>query len=532
MSVIIFVLYVVLAIVTSALIPGAFVILREIIRRRRARRALDKLARARTVIAHLRGESTANLAVTLSRQFDRPTIEAALEEALNEEVACADVCEHLGLRDTWEKNLRQSRSWNARAHAARMLGKLRSGLASKTLLDALVDPHEDSTVRVAAGQALGAIMDEAVIPHLCRALGDYEESSAPTVAEALVDYGEVAVPSILELLSHVRPTARVWAARVLGRIGHSRATSPLLGALTDPDPKVRAAVAEALGLIADMRATGALLTVVLNDPVPPVRANAAMAVAKIGDKDAVRSIVFALRDSDAEVRCRAAEAIALIAPTDWSPLERALFDSCERVRRSAALSLDRLGAVVTWIRALSSPLPEARRIARMALSAVARAGLSKAISSAAAHESAAVRESVANLLRQLGDESDVAAATIASARGATRISLRMRALRELASAGTPEAAAALADSVVSDPAPEARVLAATSLAHCKERWLSLPALARALLDPVSDVAQEAERVLSEYGNDKRDRRTSDVPPDSKGSLRRTTGRMQRQITLV
>ena len=207
MNVISFVLYVVLAIVIAAMIPGAFVILREIIRRRRAKRALDKLARARAVIARLRGQSSTRLALTLSRQFDRSTVEAALEEALDEELVCADVCERLGLRQTWEKTLRQSRAWNERAHAARMLGKLRSGLAGNTLLDALVDPHEDTTVRVAAGQALGAIMDEAVIPHLCNALGDYDEQSAPTVAEALVAYGESAVPSILELLSHARPTA-------------------------------------------------------------------------------------------------------------------------------------------------------------------------------------------------------------------------------------------------------------------------------------------------------------------------------------
>lgn len=532
MNVISFVLYVVLAIVIAAMIPGAFVILREIIRRRRAKRALDKLARARAVIARLRGESSTRLALTLSRHFDRSTVEAALEEALNEELVCADVCERLGLRHTWEKTLRQSRLWNERAHAARMLGKLRSGLAGKTLLEALVDPHEDTTVRVAAGQALGAIMDEAVIPHLCKALGDYDERSAPTVAEALVAYGESAVPSILELLSHSRPTARTWAARVLGRIGNRRATMPLLSALGDSEPTVRAAMVEALGRIADARATRALLAIVLNDPVPAVRACAAMAVAKMKDEDAVRSIVFALRDSDAEVRCRAAEAIALIAPRDWSPLERALFDSCERVRRSAALSLDRLGAVTAWTRALNSPLPEARKIARTALSAVARAGLSEAISVAAAQESAAIRDCVAVFLREMGHESESVVPSIASARRAARVSARMRALRELAGMSTPEAAAALADSVISDPAPEARALAAASLAHCKERWLSLPALARALVDPVAEVAHEAARVLSEVGGDKRERRISDMPPDSKGSLRRTTGRMQRQATLV
>lgn len=533
MNVIAFVLYLVLAIVASSTIPGIFVITREIVRRRRARKALEKLANARHVIKQSRHESPKSLALTLAQRFDRRTVEAALEEALNEEAACAEVCEKLGLRERWERTLRQSRAWNERAHAARMLGKLRSGLASKTLVEALIDPHEDTTVRLAAGQAIGSIMDAAVIPHLCQALAHYDERSAPTVAEALVAYGESAITPVLELLGHSRPTARTWAARVLGRIRHPRATLPLIGALGDANAATRAAVAEALGSIGDLRASRALCALVLTDPAAPVRACAAIAVAKTGDKDAARSIVFALRDPEAEVRCRAAEAIAMLAPHDWSALERALFDSCERVRRSAALALDRLGAVAVWTRALGSPLAEARTTARTALLAIGRAGLSEAITVAAANEVPAVKDAVAALLVELRKESGTDAAGVISAPRSARISSRLQALRELAAAGTPEATAALAEAVVSDPSPEARVLAASSLSNSKERWLSLPALARALMDPVPEVASEAARSLGETQvGEKRERRISELPPDSNGASRRTTGRLPHQKTLA
>ncbi|MBK9265007.1 MAG: HEAT repeat domain-containing protein [Polyangiaceae bacterium] len=388
--------------------------------------------------------------------------------------------------------------------------------------------------------------------------------------QALVSYGELAIGPVLELLADNQPSARTWAARVLGRIGHPRATLRLISALADADATTRAAAAEALGRIGDVRAARALCSTALTDPAPPVRACAAYALAKTGDKDAAKSIVFALRDPDAEVRSRAAEAIAALAPTDWSVLERALFDPCDRVRRSAALSLDRIGAVAAWTRALGSPVPEARSAARAALCAVAQAGLSEAISAAAANEVPTVRAAVETLLNDVRSAKREPSPSIVSARRSARISSRLRALKELASAGTPEATAALAEVVVSDPSPQARALAASSLSRCKERWLSTPALSRALMDPAAEVATEAARALGEWhGAESRRladlppetmRRISDLPPETMrrisdlrrtrcaafpastrddashiglaSRVRRSTGRMDQRVTLV
>ncbi len=540
MSVIAFVLYVALGIVAVSVVPGIFLIAREVVRRWRAKRALERLVSARKVIDELRQGPSRRLARTLSQQFDRHTVEVAIEEALGEEAVCADVCERLGLRQSYERSLRNARAWNERAHAARMLGKLRASTASRSLVEALVDPNEDTTVRLAACEAISSIMDAAVVPHLCHALASYDDSSAPTVAEALVSYGEIAVGPVIDLLGDSRPAARTWAARVLGRIGHPRATLPLVTALDDADSATRAAAAEAIGRIGDVRGARALSCVVLTDPSPPVRACASSALAKTGDKEAAKAIVVALRDPDAEVRSRAAEAIAALAPDDRSVLERALFDPSEKVRRSAALSLDRLGAVATWAKALGSPAPEARAAARTALLAVARAGLTDAIHAAATNQDPHVREALVALVRECLAQRQDLSPWVVSARRSSRLASRLRALRELGTDGTPDATAALAEALVSDPSSEARALAARGLSGSKDSWLSGPALSRALSDPAHEVATEAAHVLAQpqiqpqiqaQTAEKRDRRISEFPADPNG-LRRTTGRLRREAVLA
>src|SRR5689334_655577 len=138
----------------------------EAVRRRAARGAMERLVAARKVIRKLGREPAARVARTLSLRFDPRTIQAALEEAIDEETQSVELCENLGLRDEWERTLREGRAWNERAHAARMLGKLGVASASQSLVTALSDPHEDTTVRLAASEALGEMVDEAVIPHL------------------------------------------------------------------------------------------------------------------------------------------------------------------------------------------------------------------------------------------------------------------------------------------------------------------------------------------------------------------------------
>ena len=638
MSVLVLVLYVGLGITVVALVPGISVILREALRRRRERRAVSELAAARKVLERLRAEPAARVARSLAQSFDRGTIQAALEQALDEEARCAVVCEELGLREAWERTLSESKSWNERAHAARMLGKLGAASASPALASALANPHEDTTVRLAAAEAIGSIPDIAVLPHLCEALASQGEGGATVVAEALISFGSDAVRPLVRMLDDERPQARTWAARVLGKIGDPGATLPLVAQLADGNAGARTAAAAALGHIGDTRATRPLVGAVLGDPSSAVRARAAGALARVGDEEVVGTLVAALGDTDPEVRSRAVDALAALSPKDRSAIERALFDPCDEVRRSAALAMDRLGMVTAWAAALGEASAEGRAAARAALVAVGRAGLSEAIVAAARHEAGAVRAGVLRILGELGAarhvavlgralddaavearqtaaialgriggetakvmlgrdkpegvaqaawvvaralagvdtwvaEAHVSMADLAfaaaaravceaegegilrafearvgsvrpaesgrrmvtlsrfaiAARRAARLEDRIRAILELAERRGPEATAALAEVVMSDPSAEARALAARSLAPAEERWLAVPALVRALSDPAQEVVFEASRALGRAAacEDRKGPRPSEapVPSERNGASRRSTGKL-------
>jgi len=134
--------------------------------------------------------------------------------------------------------------------------------------------------------------------------------------------------------------AREAAAHVLGDLGDTRAVGPLIKALKDHSPLVRAAAAEALGKLGDPRAVEPLIEnfeyhymsgylcpgVVealgsIGDAraVEPLiralkkerggRGLIAEELGKLGDKRAVEPLIRVLRDGDTGARCAAAEAL-------------------------------------------------------------------------------------------------------------------------------------------------------------------------------------------------------------------------------
>ncbi len=506
MSVLAIVLYVALSIALLAVLPGGYVIAREALRRRRARREI------------VLDEEDPDLA-------------------------------------RWEEQVREGRAWNERAHAARMLGKLGLSSACPALVQALANPHEDVTVRAAAAEALAQIRDPRAIPVLCEALAAQREAAAPCVAEALVGFGRAAVGALAGMLDDARAPARIWAARVLGRIGDPAATLPLVERLADAHAGARSAAAEALGRIGDSRSARALACTALGDPVPAVRAQAASALAHAGDDEAVEALVLALGDPDPATRARAVEALAALTPADRSAIERALFDPLAEVRRSAALALDRLGAVKGWANALGAEDAGCRAAARAALVAIGRAGLVEALAAAASQHSDARVQSLlwgivgevasprhASLLARAGIAMPPPAARaaerdgqLAAVRQGARVEERLGAIRELLVTGGAEAVAALAEAVVRDPSPAVRAAAARGLAGTTDRWLAVPALVRALSDPAQEVVVEAARSLgtarrSLEGESVPERRSSVPVPERVSVSRRSTGRLRREET--
>jgi HEAT repeat protein len=97
----------------------------------------------------------------------------------------------------------------------------------------------------------------------------------------------------------------VWAARILVATRDPRAVEPLITRLRDRHDALRAASAEALGMIGDQRALQLLMQVALRDPAPLVRAQAASAVARIAGEEASDVLIAALGDSDYATRLRA-----------------------------------------------------------------------------------------------------------------------------------------------------------------------------------------------------------------------------------
>jgi HEAT repeat protein len=566
MSVLAIVLYVAVSISLLAVVPGGYVIAREALRRRRAGRAIERLAAARALLDELHREPASRVARVLSRRFDWRTVQATLEAALDEEARSVELCERLGLVAQWEKQIREGRAWNERAHAARMLGKIGLVSVCPALVQALADPHEDVTVRAAAAEAVAQIRDPRALPILCEALGAQREAAAPCVAEALVGFGRAAVGALAGMLDDARAPARIWAARVLGRIGDPAATLPLAERLADAHAGARSAAAEALGRIGDPRSARALACTALGDPAPAVRAQAVLALAHAGNEEAVSSLVLALGDADPATRSRAVEALAALKPSDRSAIERALFDPVAEVRRSAALALDRLGSVMGWASALAAEDAGSRAAARAALVAIGRAGLVEAIAAAATQPNdARVQASLWGIVGEVGSPKHAALLAragfgmappearvperdrqLAAVRRGARVEERLGAIRELVSAGGADAVAALSEAAVSDPSPEVRAAAARSLAGTTDRWLAVPALARALSDPSQEVVAEAARALgaaspervaarrsSEVPGFERapERRSSEIPvPERPSASRRTTGRLRLEDT--
>ena len=74
------------------------------------------------------------------------------------------------------------------------------------------------------------------------AAGDDTQSEA-----AVAQLQPTAEPALLDLLHSGDGDQRWWAARALAHWGGERAVAPLVGALTDADPQLRAVVTVALG---------------------------------------------------------------------------------------------------------------------------------------------------------------------------------------------------------------------------------------------------------------------------------------------
>jgi len=228
--------------------------------------------------------------------------------------------------------------YTVRARAARALGAIRAQEAVQPLIEALKDDElevriesvkalgqfnspdifdnmadlllEDVEIeaRQAAARALGETKHPQAIQYLMIALRDpfwwYErEQAAEVLLDAIAGMGGMVVDVLLEALNDSEMTVRRFAAKLLGRIGDTRAIQPLGMTLYDTHFEVGQAAAESL---AGFGPTGLkVLAEALQHPEAWLRQHAIAGLTLSGDKRIVPVILDMLNDPEREVQKQA-----------------------------------------------------------------------------------------------------------------------------------------------------------------------------------------------------------------------------------
>jgi HEAT repeat protein len=237
------------------------------------------------------------------------------------------------------------------------------------LIVALKD--DDFHVRAYAAASLGQIKDATAVEPLIATLKDTNASVRQMSTYALGQIADPrAVDALIIALKDNDCNVRASAAIALGEVGDSRAVSPLIAALQDRDAEARsdAAVSRfnriALGTIianaelsnTQSPASVALtrigapaispLVAALRDGNPDLRAGAAVTLGYIKDARAVEPLIEALKGSDADLARRAAVALGTIGTAAAAAVNAALKDPDPNLRHRVATALSQAGVII------------------------------------------------------------------------------------------------------------------------------------------------------------------------------------------
>ena len=155
-----------------------------------------------------------------------------------------------------------------------------------------------------------------------------------------------AVSRLIVLLQDASAEVRRTAALSLGKIGAVQATHHLVAQLHDPDPRVRQYAAWALGNLGEQLSPAAIpdLIMLLSDADPDVARAAAQAIGKSGAAVAVPPLLYALRSDNRVARLAAVEALAwLETPAAYPGLVDRLQDAHASIRQASVAALGELG---------------------------------------------------------------------------------------------------------------------------------------------------------------------------------------------
>jgi HEAT repeat protein len=259
------------------------------------------------------------------------------------------------------------------AKAVEQLGELGDRAAVEPILKLLV-ANSDRSLQWNIIRALEKLHDVRAIPGLILVLGTSDDySSRFDASRALGSFGAEAVDLLLSELRNPNPEIRAGVADALGRIkdprtaralgvviqdsvdavretaakalaeiGATEALNPLLKAATDPSPNVRAASMHALGTVNESKAVDAIVAG-LKDPNPFVRSSAARSLDG-GLPEGLTPLIDALSDKDPSVRSAAVSSLGSFKyPQAAAALKEALNDSALTIRMDAVRALAKLG---------------------------------------------------------------------------------------------------------------------------------------------------------------------------------------------
>ncbi len=320
------------------------------------------------------------------------------------------------------------------AVAAEALGKLGDARAVEPLIQALRE--RDGGVCAAAAKALAAIGDARAVEPLVIAMG--RGISAPearlAAAQALVELSaDGALAEALEdRRSEVGVRAAAASALALGRAANAEAVRALKRTLGDENGDVRAAAANALGLLGETKwlrwVTGDDADIARlgrsgdSEATVPLckalaagvyhRSEAFKAMGFLGRNAAVGPIVEMLRDTEGGGRPYAATVLGRIGDARAvEPLIAALSDAETSVRRAVAQALGEIGdarAVAPLIAALSDAEIRVCRAVADALGEIGDARAVEPLIAALSDAQTRDRMAVAEALGEIGDARAVA----------------------------------------------------------------------------------------------------------------------------
>jgi len=381
----------------------------------------------------------------------------------------------------------------------------------------LLSALEDESIGRYAAEGLGAVRDPRAVGPLVASL-ENEKIRRSSMA-ALVQIGDPAVEPLIAAMENPNPKVRAEVAWGLGMLRDPRAVEALLKASEDDNQEVRRNALTALGLIRDGRAVGTLivaledeasaedakealvpigepavapLLLALKDATGRKRRDILWVLGMIRDKRAMKPLIGALEDEDPETRSVAILGLGLLRdPCGVHPLIEAMHE--ERFADCAAEALGDIGeAAVEPLIAFVESSENDWRVRGKAIKAIGLIRDARAVDPLIhALQDPLLRHHAATALVEFRDMATTRLREVASDENAE---VRAHAVAALGLCRDAVALTKLVEAL-GDPDALVRRMAARALGQLEEQE-GTPALIGALKDSVEEVRGEAVLALA------------------------------------